>query len=453
MTLNQYLLGVAMPHTKFVLPGARSWVPEVPPPKRPRLLTVADNDSTNNENETTLNLVYPFWWTTGLGGGGTPGGGSGSGTNITVNPAGPLVLENGVLSVQLYNPIVLNSGAIRLAFDGNTLALSNQDEKLMVKTSAPLVKGGGGGITLGYDPSMFGLSATNGALQILLAPNNNPLSTSTSGLTLNYDPNMFGLNAGALQLLVDSAGPLSSSSSGLTLNADPTYFTVNNGQLSFNAPSYVSPYAVFEVTSTSWRTYSGTVRSSASNNWSVSYKCLIVNSGGLCNGVINICLPRTSVSSAQSPISFTFVLCLSVGQSSVGASNLSTLNTPTVTPAGGNRYFYPTTKQEVGSYLGVDPDSWYISPSTQGLTKITFNPISAGSTTFSQATCGYSQGTLSILEGAVPPLVMVFTYSIPINSGSWAGSGSSTSGDLLVTGPLSFSYQGAPYSAAQWNQA
>ncbi|AXB73027.1 fiber 1 [Psittacine adenovirus 1] len=444
-----------MPHTRFVLPGARSWVTEVPPPKRRRLLTTAvataatESDSSENESGDTLNLVYPFWWT------GLPSG-SGSGTGITVNPEGPLVLEDGVLSVQLYNPIVLDSGAIRLAFDSNTLALSNQEGKLMVKTSAPLVKGIGGGITLNYDPSMFGLNSITGSLQILLSPNGNPIINSTSGLTLNYDTTTLGLsNDGALQLLINNSGPLATSSQGLTINVDPAYFTVNDGQLSFKVPAYVSPYAIFEVASTNWRTYSGIVRSVTSADWNVSYRCLIVNSGGLCNGIINIALPRTSVATTPTPVAFTFVLALSVGQSSVGSSNLSNINTPTITPAGGNQYFYPSIDQEVGSYLGVNPNgNWYIPSSTPGMSLVTFNPSALGVTTFSAGTCGYSQGTIEVLDGGVPPPVMVFAYSVPIYNGNWGSSNTSaTSNDVLITGPLSFSYQGATYTAAQWTQA
>uniref|UniRef100_A0AB38ZPD2 Fiber 1 protein n=1 Tax=Psittacine aviadenovirus B TaxID=2169709 RepID=A0AB38ZPD2_9ADEN len=407
LIFNQYFLGADMPVVKYAAPGVGSWVTDTPKPKRRRLAVLLDA-AADNDADTTLNLVYPFWWTTGLAGGGSTGG---AGQTITVSPEGPLVLENGVLSVQLYNPIVLSEGAIRLAFDGYTLALSNQDQKLLVKTAAPLVKGNGGGITLNYDSSAFGLDPVTGALQ----------------------------------LLVDTEGPITESASGLTLAYDPSYFSVSGGQLTFNMPAYVSPYAVFEVATPNWQSYTGKVRSSTSATWNVSYRVLVVNSGGLCNGIVNILLPISSVNSTSSPVSFTFVVTFAVGQSSVGDSNLSSLNTPTVTPTGGNKYFYPSSKQEGGGYLGIDSANWYTPISSKGMTLITFNPVGGG-TTFGTATCGYSQALLSVLEGELPPEMMVFSYSVPVPSGNWSSSSGSNT-EFLVTGPLSFSYQGAPYTA------
>ncbi|WXH80948.1 MAG: fiber 1 protein [Psittacine adenovirus 12] len=392
-----------MPHVTYTAEPLK-WGTGNPPPKK-RMLAAVGESATDNENSGTLNLVYPFWWTTGFGGGGT-----GSGPSITVDPSGPLNLENGVLSIQTANPITTSGGALRLSIDGNTLALSSQLQ-LTVKAAAPLVKGNGGGVTLNYDTSMFGLNSKNGQFQLLL----------------------------------DQNGPLSSSPNGLTLNVNPTYFSIANGQLTSNVPQYVSPYAVFEVTSERWNNYVGKVQSNANTTWNVSYRILIVNAAGLCNGIANIALPRPS-GSVSAPVSFTFVLTFAVGTGEEGVTNLSNLNTPVVTPSGGNSYFYPSSKQEVGSYLGVNPGNWYVPMSTKGMTLISFNPIGVGSTSFGTASCAYSQASLNILEGAVPPAMLVFTYSVPITDGSWSGNtGSST--DLLVTGPLSFSYQGASYPA------
>lgn len=392
---------------------------------------------TNRKPLDSLDLVYPFWMDAGGGGGGGgEGGDDGSTSTINVDPAGPIILENNTLYFRHQAPLTVTDRSLGLSISD---PLSVNGDALTLRLIAPL-------------------SINTQSLSISTVA---PLTTRDNSLGVNADEQTLELagSDGKIGVKLDPDGPIVRSQRGITLQLDSTHFRVTGNTLTF-IPSptdeYISPYVTLEVGNRTLNTFNGQVCSDrdvelSKRIWNVSYYVFEVNSGGIVNGTINICLSGDHVGtyeadSTETGLNFTFVLCMR-GVDDPEA-NLSVLERPTITPPSASSAQYLIPYQSGTGFLGLPKYSlkqkWYVPLDQKGLQFVEFMPIGAG-TDFQKSVCGISSASVGTLDQPLGDNVMVFTYSLKPQQGQPNWFDNSATGHSVTSGPLPYSYPSAVY--------
>lgn len=143
-----------------------------------------DGRSTNNTDEAenatdeTVDLVYPFTIT------------QGSAPSVTVDPDGPLNLEDNVLSLSTTLPLNVVDRSLKLMLDSEAFALKQGDQSLTLKIIPPFYKTASG-LQIMLDNS---LEIVNTQLQVKLDPSGgltltpNGIALQTRQITHKMDP-------------------------------------------------------------------------------------------------------------------------------------------------------------------------------------------------------------------------------------------------------------------------
>ncbi|QGQ62883.1 fiber [Fowl aviadenovirus E] len=245
MTFNQYFLGAcdsisdmatSTPHAfSFSQTGSRKRPAggdgERDASKVPKMQTPAPSATANGNDE--LDLVYPFWLQNGSTGG---GGGGGSGGNPSLNPPfldpnGPLTVQNNLLKVNTTTPIAVTNKALTLAYESDSLELTNQQQlAVKIDPEGPL-KATTEGIQLSVDPTT--LEVDEWELTVKLDPNG-PLDSSATGITVRVDDTLLVEDDGSgqgkeLGVHLNPVGPITADEDGLDLEIDNQTLKITPG--------------------------------------------------------------------------------------------------------------------------------------------------------------------------------------------------------------------------------
>lgn len=433
-----------------------------PPAKKTHTDTeTSDRGRDDAQNDTKLDLVYPF---TDASGGGSGGGGS---TGQTISVARPLVMSNNTISLQYASPLFTSDGTLTLNADTSTFVTRNGLALRIDGAGGLTTSENGIGIVKNTGPIVVGSSgisiSTNNSLQV--AANKLGISVApsapfitTNGLDLNYDFTTMQIADRVLKVKLDPVGPIVPSSNGLFINLNTDDFEVSNRIIRLKSrPTYVSPYTTLTVGNKNLVTYSGQAASDQNGSqriWNVAYYVFMVESAGLVNGIIDLGVTDERISgtgsSATSGLNFTFVVCMD-GTNNQQA-NLSQISVPTTSPAGRNSRFYPL--EFGGTYIGLPPVSpnsnWYRGPSTAGLLLTKFYPF-ATVTTFAESSMGTAPATVQTINRDytrnILGRVIMFTFALrQTSTENWF---ERPTGKTLTTGPLSFSYQASSQNVSE----
>ncbi|ANJ02500.1 fiber [Fowl aviadenovirus 7] len=200
--------------------------------KVPKMQTPAPSATANGNDE--LDLVYPFWLQNGSTGGGG-GGGGGSGGNPSLNPPfldpnGPLTVQNNLLKVNTTTPIAVTNKALTLAYESDSLELTNQQQlAVKIDPEGPL-KATTEGIQLSVDPTT--LEVDEWELTVKLDPNG-PLDSSATGITVRVDETLLidvdsSGQGKELGVHLNPDGPITADEDGLDLEIDNQTLKVDN---------------------------------------------------------------------------------------------------------------------------------------------------------------------------------------------------------------------------------
>nr|ANQ43481.1 fiber [Fowl adenovirus 8b] len=200
--------------------------------KVPKMQTPAPSATANGNDE--LDLVYPFWLQNGSTGG---GGGGGSGGNPSLNPPfldpnGPLAVQNSLLKVNTAAPITVTNKALTLAYEPESLELTNQQQlAVKIDPEGPL-KATTEGIQLSVDPTTLEVDDVDWELTVKLDPDG-PLDSSAAGITVRVDETLLIEDAGSgqgkeLGVNLNPTGPITADEQGLDLEIDNQTLKVNS---------------------------------------------------------------------------------------------------------------------------------------------------------------------------------------------------------------------------------
>lgn len=425
-----------------------------PPAKKTSTETEAsDQGSDGAQNDTKLDLVYPF---TDAPGGGSGGGGS---TGQTISVTRPLLMTNNIISLQYANPFTIQNDALTLSVDASSL-ISRDVLSIRVATEGGITTTENGiGIIKNSGPIVIGSNGLNISTDTTLTTSKNVLCVKTSptspfitsnGLDLNYDYNSIQIVENKIMVKLDPSGPIIASSNGLHFKFNTKNFEVIENTLYLkNMPHYISPYVTYEVGNTGLSQYSGQVCSNQTGRnriWNVAYYIFMVEMAGLVNGVVNIAFTDQTIagsnSTATDGMNFSFVI--SPTGNDDPDTNLSQIGSPTITPSGRNNAFYP---REYGdTYVALPPVSpdanWYRDPQTSGVIVTKFVPFGTV-TVFGESTMGWSAASVQTVNTDysrnVLGRVVIVTFNIKQKSNeNWF---QSPNGKKMTSGPLCFSYQ------------
>ncbi|WPM93293.1 protein fiber1 [Goose adenovirus 4] len=397
----------------------------------------SDGDAPTQDEE-TIDLVYPFDWPSiSNSQSGGENGGNQQGTNIPIDPNGPITMTNFGLNVRTTPPISVIMGSLYLKYNSSDLGMV--DGRLAINCSPPLTRTNGGiGVNIGS-----GLINSNGSLSINLNQQGG-IAFQNGGIGLNINNSNLELDNSLLSVKLNPSSCIVSSSDGISLNIDAGAFEIQQGTLYLKAnPQYLSPYTICTLGNPTL-IGSNFVSSDRRQLWNCQSYFYMVYSAGLVNCISNIKVNSdntdSSSSSSINKVSFTIVLTTS----QIRIQNISGLSPLTIVPSSAQpTLFYPYGGVKQSSYVEITNPSfagtnanWYLDPNSPGFKSIQFIPMGNGCS-FDQSTFNYGQITITDSTGAGIEAIGI-TLVMNVSSGSnWYGRGAT-----LTTGTISFSYQG-----------